>query len=144
MPIEAPGLSGTGPTLTVVDPSGAPSNILDADQPFQIVVDWSISASTALTLGSGNWSVSVYAESQGPGPERQVGTTVTVPLTGGTNFSATVNVPAGQLPAESTTPQRSGVYKLVTIINHQNGLVPPQDTEVSGFEELPIIRMRQP
>jgi hypothetical protein len=142
MSFEAPGLSATGPTLTVVDPSGVPTNILDADQPFEIRVEWSISTSTALTLGSGNWFVSVYAESQGPGPEQQVGATVPVALTGGTNFSATVNVPAGQLPAESTTPPVSGVYKLVTIINHQNGL--GNDTEVSGFEELPIIRMRQP
>lgn len=142
MTIELPGLSGTGPTVTVVDPSGAPTNILDADQPFQLVIDWSIDPSTALTLGSGTWSVSVYAESQGPGPEKQVGLTVPVPLTGGTTFSATVNVLAGELPAESTTPPRSGVYKLVTIVNHQNGL--GLDTEVAGFEEIPVIRMRQP
>ena len=74
-----------------------------------IHADWTISPLAALLLG-GDWQLAAYVESIGAGPEQQVGPTVTIPLTGGTNYSADIVVPANTLPGDPAPPN-SGVYK---------------------------------
>jgi len=51
----------------VVDNNGNPADVLEAGTPFQIKVKWSIGPLAALLLG-GQWTVSAYVESIGPGP----------------------------------------------------------------------------
>ena len=72
-----------------------------------------------------------------PGPEQQVGPTVIVPLTGATNYSADITVPANTLP-DNPAPPTSGVYKTVTVLTHSNfGAV----TDVVGIVEGPVLRI---
>ena len=97
---------------------------------FKVHADWQISPLAALLLG-GEWQLAAYVESIGAGPEQQVGPTVTVPLTGATNYSADIAVAAGTLP-NNPAPPASGVYKTVTVLTHTNfGAV----TDVVGIVE---------
>jgi hypothetical protein len=123
-------------TAAVLDNNGAPATVLEAGQPFTIHADWQISPLAALLLG-GEWQLAAYVESIGPGPEQQVGPTVTVPLTGATSYSADVTVPAGTLP-DDPAPPTSGAYKTVTVLTHRNfGAV----TDVVGVVEGPVLRI---
>jgi len=121
---------------TVLDNNGAPSAVLEAGNQFTISTNWTISALAALLLG-GEWQVAAYVESIGPGPEQQIGPTVTVPLSGATNYNADIVIPPNTLP-DDPAPPISGTYKLVTLLTHRNfGSV----TDVSGVVEGPILRI---
>lgn len=121
---------------TVIDNNGAPSSVLEANQPFTVHAQWTISPLAALLLG-GDWDVAAYVESIGPGPEQQVGPTVPVPLTGTTTYTADIVVPAGTLP-DNPVPPISGAYKLVTLLTHRNfGVV----SDVAAIVEGPLVRI---
>ena len=123
-------------TATVLDNNGAPATVLEAGATFTVHADWEISPLAALLLG-GEWQLAAYVESIGPGPEQQVGPTVTIPLTGATNYSADITVSAGTLP-DNPAPPTSGVYKTVTVLTHTNfGAV----TDVVGIVEGPVLRI---
>ena len=76
-------------------------------------------------------------ESIGPGPEAQVGPTVTVPLNGGTTFSADIVVGANSLP-NNPAPPDSGVYKVATVLTHRNF---GATTDIVGVVEGPVLRI---
>jgi hypothetical protein len=153
MPLEFPGaLTGAGPNVEVLDPGGAPNTIIDTDDNFTVRVRWSIDLPGASLLG-GQFLVRAYAESVGPGVERQIGPIVARNVNTGTlggpparlDYVADVGVAAGTLtaeePASSGGPESSGVYKLVVIVTHQNF---GGATVLAGFSEGPIIQMRNP
>jgi hypothetical protein len=106
-------------TLSVLlrDDNGDPSAVLDAGRPFLVEARWSVDPLSASLLG-GQWEVSAYVESIGPGPEQCVGTAV-VPLDGGTAYSAVVTVPGHTLRGDGG-PTGSGVHRLVTVLTHRN------------------------
>ncbi len=131
-------LTGTISTL-VEDPSGIspPSSIIQTDDAWQVVVSWNISGIAAMFLG-GNWTVRVFVESIGPGPEVQVGTTQVVPLSAAPpatsrSYNTTMPVGAGVLP--------EGSYKLVTLLNYENAGV---SGEMAAFVESPIVQIIPP
>jgi hypothetical protein len=119
--------------VTVKDNNGAPSSVLEADTDFTIHAKWSIDRYSAAAL-SGKWELAAYVESIGQGPEKQIGLTAVVPLNGGTNYSATIKVPAGSLP-DDPAPPTSGVYKLVTVLLLRGPFGKVSD--VAGFVEGP-------
>ena len=122
--------------VVVVDNNGAPATVLEASQDFTIEASWQIDAISALLLG-GQWEIAAYVESIGEGPEKQIGQTEVRPLTGGTGYSATITVPANELPDNPSAPV-SGVYKLVTVLTHRNfNLL----TNVAAVAEGPIVRI---
>ncbi|RSM48402.1 hypothetical protein DMB66_46345 [Actinoplanes sp. ATCC 53533] len=120
---------------TIVDNSGAPASVLEAGAPFRIDTDWSVDALTALLLG-GEWTVTAYVESVGPGPEQEIGTT-TLAVNGGQNYAATVAVPANTLPNPPIAPT-SGIYKVVTVLTHRNFGTP---SNVAAVVEGPVLRI---
>ncbi|HEY3713772.1 MAG TPA: hypothetical protein VGL39_04520 [Jatrophihabitantaceae bacterium] len=123
-------------SAAVIDNNGSPSSVLEAAAPFTIQCSWTISPLAALLLG-GQWQLAAYVESMGPGPEQEVGAAVTIPLTGATNYSANIVVPANTLP-NNPAPPISGTYKLVTLLTHRNfGNV----TDVAAVVEGPIVRI---
>ncbi|MBU2664946.1 hypothetical protein KOI35_15695 [Actinoplanes bogorensis] len=129
-------LFGSGQfTATVLDNNGTPTHVLEAGAPFRVETSWEIPASAALLLG-GVWTVSVYAESIGGGPELRTGTD-TVPLNGGTNYSANVVVPPSTLNG-NPSPPASGVYKLVTVLTHRNF---GRNSDVAAIAEGPMVRI---
>ena len=140
-------LHGTGPTSTVMDPDGTPNNILQEDLGGSVKVDWGFSGPGRFFLTPTQFTVNLYAESIGPGPEKLVGT-ANVPGTAHTagptwNFTATIAIPpapsAGSLPPNG--PGVSGVYRLTAIV--ANSIAGVRDS-VAGFVEGPIIEMRSP
>jgi hypothetical protein len=123
-------------SAVVVDNNGAPSTVLEAGTPFLVKAKWTISPLAALLLG-GQWELAAYVESIGPGPEKQIGKTVVVPLTGTTTYHADITVPAGTLPDDPAAPT-SGVYKTVTVLTHRNfGKI----SDVVGIVEGPVLRI---
>lgn len=152
MAIEMPGLQGSGPNVQLIDPGGAPATIIDTGNPFTLRIDWSVLEPGAGLLG-GRWVVRAYAESLGPGQEKQIGPTRNVNVSSFTpvagppasrRYTTDVVVGAGELEAESDAPQRSGVYKLVVIVTHENPAGAANATEVAGFSEGPVIQLREP
>lgn len=120
----------------LLDNNGNPSNVLEAAADIKVQCNWTISGLAALLLG-GQWEVAAYAESIGPGPERQIGNTVVVPLNGGTTYSATITVPANTLP-DNPQPPQSGAYKIVVLLTHRNfGVV----SDVAAVVEFPVVRI---
>jgi hypothetical protein len=129
-------LSPGGFTAVLNDNNGAPATVLDAGLPFTVNADWTISPLAALLMG-GNWDVAAYVEAIGPGPEQQVGPTVTVPLNGSTTYSAVITVPANTLP-DNLPPGQSGAYKVVVLLTHRNfGAV----SDVAAVVELQVVRI---
>jgi hypothetical protein len=120
----------------LLDNNGAPSTVLEAGSDIFIKTEWEISSLAALLMG-GYFEVAAYVESIGPGPEQQVGATVTVPLNGGTTFAAQITVPGGTLP-NNLPPGQSGAYKVVVLLTHRNfGKI----SDVSAVVEFPVVRI---
>jgi hypothetical protein len=122
-------------TAVLNDNNGNPSSVLDAGTDITIDANWEISQLAALLLG-GEWEVAAYAESIGPGPEAKLGA-VTVPLNGGTTYSATITVPATTLPNPPAAGE-SGAYKVVVLLTHRNF---GQVSDVSAIVEFPVVRI---
>lgn len=122
--------------LHVLDPNGItpPQAIIQSDDDWSVRADWFIDDAAAPLLG-GDWTLHVYFESMGGGPEGALGS-MNVPLNAAPplplprNYSATINVTAGTLPA--------GVYKLVAVLNYANMGV---KQEIAGFTEGPMIQV---
>ena len=119
----------------VQDNNGNPTSVLEAGAEFKVKTKWAIGALAALLLG-GEWVVTVYVESIGPGPERRIGTD-TVPLNGSANYSTIVVVPPNSV-TNNPNPPVSGVYKLVTVLTHRNF---GQISDVAAIAEGPLVRI---
>jgi hypothetical protein len=122
--------------IVVNDNNGVPATVLEAASPFTIDATWSIDPVAALLLG-GQWEVAAYVESVGQGPEQQVGTTQVVPFNGAASYSATVTVPANELPNNPAPPQ-SGVYKLIVVLTHRNFNAV---SDIAAVAEGPFLRI---
>jgi hypothetical protein len=149
MPFEfPPPLSGSGPSVVVLDPGGAPNTIIVRNDPFRIHVEWSVNQPGASLLG-GQWLVRAYAESIGPGQEELLTPALPINVSAGTpnagpparlDYQADIDVPPFRLQSEQD-PNSSGVYKLVVVVTHQNFGGP---TVLAGFSEGPVIQVREP
>jgi len=132
-------------SMEVLDFVGvAPSSVIDIDDPFKVKVKWEVPAGVAPILG-GDFRIRVFAESMGPGPEKQLGTETIVPVVPGQEKNEIdIDILDHQLEGEGTLPSGencSGVYKLVTALQHRN----PAATEVGGYAEADgLIQIRRP
>jgi hypothetical protein len=120
----------------VLDNNGAPSTVLEAGQEIHIRAEWTIDNISALLLG-GEWEVSVYVESIGPGPEMLIGSE-RVPVDGGRDYNTTVVVPANTLPNDPLPANQSGVYKLIVVLTLRNF---NRITNVAAVVETPVVRI---
>ena len=134
-----PGLNGAITGVLIRDHDGNPNKVLDNQFPFDVKVEWTVGPAATAILLDGTWRVRAYAESLGPGPEIAIGS-VTRPANGGLAYKATINVPAGKLPAD--VGPDSGVYKLVVVITYRTHTNAP--TEMAAFREGPTFMLRQP
>jgi len=133
---------------------GKSNLVVNRDKPFDIQVSWHVFGNLtplwlkALSVDTKNWVVTAYAESQGPGDEKSLGS-VNVPV-GGPAFSqdetytATITVPADTLNEENPgDPTQSGVYKIVvtTFLDCDLG---PVGYDMIGYAEGPVIKVESP
>lgn len=139
MPIEWP--SGVESTMNVKveDNTLNPISILEADSPFNIKITWKVPPGFAGII-AGSFRLRAYAESIGPGDEKKLGPDVNVAVVPNqADYDGTIPVAASVLDGEGTN--RSGVYKIVAVLQLRNGAV---FTDVSGFAEAPITLFRLP
>jgi hypothetical protein len=145
----------TGIVSITEQPTLGKSNfVINADKSFTIEVKWHVFGNlvplwlTALSVDTKDWVVTAYAESQGPGDEKQIAT-VNVPV-GGPGFgldeaySATLTVPANTLAEENPGDQtQSGVYKIIvtTFLDSNLG---PVGYDMMGYAEGPIVKVEAP
>jgi hypothetical protein len=118
-------------TAVVNDNNGAPSNVIEESAPFSIDVSWSYNT---FGLLGGQWRVQAFAESIGPGPEVSLGTAGPVPAAPDGAKAATIVVAANTLPKSP-----SGVYKIVTVLLHENP--PGTQTNVAALEDGPLVKV---
>ena len=120
-----------------------PTTVLDAGTPIFLHVHWEVPAAIAAVIG-GNFRIRTFAESVGPGQERQVGQTLTVPASPNqTSYDVHIVVPGGQLEGEGELfggVPVSGMYKLVAVLQHMN----PNPNECSGYADGPLIQLKTP
>jgi hypothetical protein len=133
---------------------GSSNLVINANQPFDIEVTWHVFGNlvplwlTALSQATNDWVVTAYAESQGPGDEKILGT-VNVPVGGPTfsldeTFTAKLTVPANTLPEENPgDATQSGVYKLVVTVFLDSNLG-PVGYDMMGYAEGPIVKVEDP
>src|SRR5215467_9682230 len=92
-------------------PAGKSNLVVNDAKSFDIEVDWHVFGNlvplwlTALSVDTKNWVVTAYAESQGPGDEKTIGS-VDVPVGGPVfstdeSYTAKITVPAGTLAEEN-------------------------------------------
>jgi hypothetical protein len=153
-PDFGPGLfHGEFTDIKIIDPQPTPLNrrnlVIDPTKPFQIEMDWKLEGFFVkpwLAALGGNWSIQVFAESVGPGPDVQIGS-VSVPVGAITNprsYKATITVPANTLPEGNPgQPDPSGVYNLVCTCFLNSSLGDP-GYDIAGFAEGPTIRVEDP
>jgi len=140
-------LDGAITSIATHDLDGNPNRVLSPTLPFLVTVSWTNTGAIVPFMG-GEYTVRVYAESMGPGPEMEIGhATVGVNVTG--NYAVTINVPANTLAAaEPDLPnitgalEPSGVYKLVAVVSYSNFGV---NLPLAGFrEEARLFEIRKP
>lgn len=133
---------------------GRTNLVVNGARSFDIKVSWHVFGNlvpmwlTALSVTTDHWVVTAYAESQGPGDEKIIGT-VNVPIDGppfpqDKHYTAMITVPAGTLPEENPgDPTQSGVYKIVVtaFLDARLGL-PGYD--MMGYADGPIIKVENP
>ncbi|MET9273677.1 hypothetical protein [Kribbella sp. NPDC003557] len=132
-------LEGSVTAVAIIDHDGNPNRVIDDQFPFDVIVKWTVTPPATATLLDGTWTVKVYAESIGPGPEVLIGTR-NEPANGGPAYSAKLTVLPGTLPAD--VPPDSGVYKLVVVITYRTAL--NVLTEMAAFREGPTFLLRRP
>jgi hypothetical protein len=121
----------------VLDNNGAPKTVLDAGTDFIIRTRMDLSDDARLVLG-GKFQVAAYVESIGPGPEQQVGPTVTHVNNGTTPVVLDILVGGGTLP-NNPPPGQSGAYKVVTLLTHLDNAGNVDD--VAAVAEGPVVRI---
>ncbi|MBL8345880.1 MAG: hypothetical protein JNN03_10595 [Rubrivivax sp.] len=138
MSIEWGGLPFTSNmSASVVDLGQAPADVLVANQPCRIDLQWDVPAPIAALINAGHqFRLRAYAESIGPGQEKQLGGTDFVPgVPGQLNYSHSMNVAAGSLLGEGQVDPSgqpvSGLYKVACVLQLMNGGA----TRISGFGE---------
>ncbi len=125
-------------SLLVADNSGyAPATILEADKPFDVTVNWNVPpVVAALLTGSNSFRLRLYAESVGPGEEKQIGGTVFEPaVTNNLSYSKVISVPAGTLAGEGSVGgvNVSGIYRIAAVLQLMSGATA---TEHQGFADV--------
>jgi hypothetical protein len=122
--------------ITEVD-SVAPTTILEADKDFKVHVKWWLDGPLTAYV-CGEWCVSIFLESIGPGPElRLPAQPVEIPLDpcpGRNDYAAWIVIPANTIkPEECAVP-----YKLVTTVTYRSPKHKPGP--MAGFVEGPILQ----
>lgn len=154
-------IEGSFTSITLTSPAGFPppaiSNlVIDPTQPFEIALKWRLEGPLVplwLAALGGNWSVSAYAESVGPGPEvilRQDSLAVSAgtpipPSPTDVEWTTTLTVPANVLDEENpgNPAGPSGVYKLASTVFLDSTLGVP-GFDIVGFIEGPVIKVESP
>lgn len=137
------------------DPGHVTNKVIDPGRDFYIDMAWKVTGSEVpLRMNAvaedpdhiKRWQIYAYAESVGPGPEKQLGSIEKLPI--GTiaademTWTHAFKVPANSLP-EHAGATASGVY-LICVVVFANSNLPGRGSDVIGFGEIPLILTERP
>lgn len=127
-------------------PPAVGTHVIDPANPFEVTVKWTLSGALVPLwqqgLG-GNWDVTVYAESQGAGPETKIGNVAVPVVVSNTSYTAKVLVPVPNLPEHDPNSPNSGIYKLSAAV-FLNSTLPAPGFDLVGFRGGPLIQVENP
>lgn len=153
---SAPAIEGEITDVAITEPPalGRTNLVVNPHKTFDITVSWHVFGNlvplwlTALSVGTQNWVVTAYAESEGPGEEKLLEKTYVPiggpPFTDPMDYHTTITVPASTLHEENPgDPYHSGVYKIVVTVflNSELGGV---GYDMMGYADGPIIKVEDP
>lgn len=121
------------PTAPIPPGTIASNNVIQKDQPFQILFHWNQGGPGVWALGAGDWLLEVFLEKMGPGEATVPGGYFKASAAGvGTSgfYAKEINV-----PANTVAP---GVYRVVCSMQLEVGGVPKA---LAGFDDLGLIRV---
>lgn len=140
-------IEGEVTSVAIIDPVPVGNLVVDPTTQFEVAVEWRVlGLFTDLWLNSmtNDWSVQVYAEAIGAGPEKRIATTtkgkndfVSGPGPSERQYSVVLQVPPNTLDEDSNDV--SGVYKLVVTVFLDSAIAGPFD--MAGFLEGPHFRV---
>jgi hypothetical protein len=113
----------------VLDVNGAPANVLEASQPFDVEGEIVINAGNAIT---GTATVRLYADQLGGPIDQEIGNAANVAIDGDGTFPWTVNVPANTLPDAPSGD--SNLYQLAAVLKMVNSANKP--TNITAHEVI--------
>ncbi len=116
-----------------------PTSIIRVDEDWKVHVNWILKGHLTEFV-CGQFCISVYLESMGPGPELKVSELHIDldPEPGDNEYAVWLTVPAGTISADDcSTP-----YKLVTTVTYLTPKSRPGP--MAGFVEGPILQFYQP
>ena len=127
-------------------PPAVGTHVVDPAKPFDVTVTWTLSGVLVplwqQALG-GAWDVTVYAESQGAGPETKIGN-VSVPVVVlQTSYTATIPASATGLSEHDPNSPNSGIYRLSVAV-FLNSTLPAPGFDLIGFRGGPLIQVESP
>ena len=144
-------LDGQVSSVILIDKDGRPNRVIQQDKGFTVTVDWDATDNTSsgsLAWLDGDWTVYAFAESIGPGPEKQIGQPVPVAYNPGVAadgntgaWSATVTVQPNELEGDNP-PTVSGMYSLGVLITHTTAA--GTKTMITGFGKSKRFEIRTP
>ena len=131
----------------VLDTTGQPPNtVLISNEPFKVQVSFNVPpVLTSLIGASDTFRIRAFAESQGPGPEVQLGQIIVAGVPGQVNYAGMMDVPANAVLGEGQVfngQAVSGLYKIVVVLQHLNSGVPTVHSGISNAE--PSVFFRAP
>jgi len=160
---QIPGLmEGDVTSVIITDPQpfvgGVGNKVVDPTKEFTLTIEWELFGQLVplwLAALTGNWDVSVYAESLGGGDEVRLGTTnvataAMLPCTVNqakancTKYAATLTVPPNTLQEHVPGTNRGGIYKLAVAVFLNSNLSGTPGFDVIAFREGPIIQAENP
>jgi len=120
----------------VVDPGGAPSNVIRVSQAWQIDCRWFIEGGLASSLG-GRWELSAALEALGPGAE--VVTAIQLINLDGRTGSATPYTGTIAFPANSINlgGAQKVPFKVVALLNYDDTALNPGP--MAAFVDLGVV-----
>jgi hypothetical protein len=134
-------LDRTNMSMVIVDnTTGAPTVLLQG--PFTVNVSWTVPAPYVCFL-DGTFRLRVFAESLGPGPEVLLAEKNVPAICGAASYVNEPVLVTTVLPGEGTgTPEVSGVYKIVVVLQYINSAGAHQP--ISGFATSSAVQIRNP
>lgn len=149
--ITAFAVQGLGPND--VNP---PTTIIRTDQAWRVHIEWRTQGLAAAAM-AGDFHVSAYLESLGPGPDLKLPigganevsvnlltgafTALPLPTGGRRDYSVNINVPAGLVPIDAN---RARPYKLVVTVTYTEPMPGDPPGPMAGFLEGPVLQFFAP